>query len=188
MFILFLNLSAISACADIGFTRTPFNNFENVSFQSLGIQMELPGQPTNRHSRYFVKIYDSEAFRRNTNSTALVIFFHPYHMEGFATEPEYYLVFDIEKKVDAEDLFRRFKFVGKLKNVETEDANSEIKEWIGSDEYSGRKYFLFQKNIELPNKEIVSAGAKLLHRPEVNPKEDDDIKFIRRVLNSIRPL
>lgn len=181
------NMFVVSACASYkGLYRTPFNKFDTVTFKSLDIQIDLPEQPETKYARYMVKVYDSEAFQKNTQSKAIVISFHPYWSGQYATEPEYYLVFDIVRTKKFEILFSRFKRLGPIERSEIDDYKKDIDEWMGADEYSGREYYLFQKHIESPNNDIILTGARLLHRPDINIKEKVDIDAIRQIIRSIK--
>jgi hypothetical protein len=150
--------------------------------------MDLPEQPSKKYARYIVKVYDSEAFQKNTNSKAIVISFHPYWFGHYTTEPEYYLVFDIVRTKKLENLFNRFKRLGPIGRSEKTEYTKDIDEWIGADEYSDREYYLFQKNIELPNNDIILLGARLLRSPDINTNEKIDIDVIRRILHSIKSI
>lgn len=73
---LVLMLFWIVACSShIGLTRTSYDSFETVKFKSFGIQMLLPIKEKNWRSNYYMKVYDTEAYKKSTNSEEMVFFF-----------------------------------------------------------------------------------------------------------------
>ena len=191
LFLLILSGLVLGCTIQTGLTRTSYDSFETVSFKSFGIQIILPEKGKDWRSNYYKKIYDTEAYKRNTNSEEVVLFLHPYWFSSIMTEPEYFLILRIVKaKADAKliDVYGRYERVGDLSGIDPGYKSKDIDEWMGLDRYSGREYLIFEREVDLPKNEKIYASAKLFHRPDINKREDLDILTIKKILKSVSPI
>lgn len=192
LIIMFAIFSSLISCTNPnGLIRTPYDCFETVTLEAIGVQISLPENSTLHSSNYYMKIYDSEAYQKNTNSISVVIQMHPYWFVGSTAEPEYFLIIRLNKAKSGDiiiDPYKRFIRIGLLDLKGLMDNYDDIDAWIGLDQYSGREYYILQKEIVLPYNNIIYVSAKLFHRPDINTKENDDVYVIRKIFNSIEPM
>ncbi|MFH0907271.1 MAG: hypothetical protein V1929_00715 [bacterium] len=189
-----LLLCCSTGCATpVGLKRTPLTNFSYRAFSSVGIEILLPEQPSDFYSKYFVKVYDSEQFYKNTGTKAsVVIDMHPSWSGQPLTEPHYFLTISLTRMTPQSlaqfqqgkhDENTDFVFSFAYSNLCT-----SIQEAFVHDKNSNFDYQCFRKDCPLPQGDVVIIGADLLHYQDRNPNEKEDIEAIRRILDSIRPL
>jgi len=192
-FILLSGLFMLLACTSPhGLIKTPMIRLEKNNFPPLGVSIELPREPENEYSMYMFRLYESGIYLENCDCKAhLLIGMHPYWF-GSLSEPQYIMHINFVRL--SQDEFEKFK-IGKQNfnyMICFSDYKSRfvdnIEESIYKEKDSSREFIRFHKDVALPDGDVVVCGAYLERIFEKNRSEDDDIKAIRRILNSIKPL
>jgi hypothetical protein len=186
-------IAIIFGCFSEGLKRTPLTELETQSFTSLGISMELPSKPKDNDGQYYLKLYDSIGYQKNSESKGtLIIAMHPFG-SGTLAEPNYILDFKVirlsQKQFDdftngknLNNELEEFKsFKNKSKGLQTNIIENSIDEKNGN-------FFVYRRDIPLPTGDIVVAGAKLMHETHNLNYEPEDKAAIKKILNSIKPL
>lgn len=192
-FILLLGLAIQLACASPqGLMKTPMIDLERNNYPSLGVSIELPGEPENEYLMYRLRLYDSGIYLKNTDCKAhLSVGMHPYWFGSFA-EPQYIMHYSFVRL--SQDEFEKFK-VGKqnfsymicFSDYKSRFVDS-IEENIYKERDSIREFIRFHKDVMLPDGDVVVCGAYLERIFNKNKTESDDIKAIRQIINSVKPL
>lgn len=191
--IVFFVLIILYACnTPHGLIKTPLLEFERQSYPSLGVSILLPRESENKYARLVPHLSESEFYQKNCDCRAsLFISMHPYWFGTALAEPQYILGFSFHRlspvafeKFKANDHFINIwiRFNGKS-NFATVIETIKYKESI-----SNREFICFHKDVVLPDGDVLVCIADLERIFEKNRNEIDDIKAIKQILNSVKPL
>ena len=172
-----------TGCAT-GLQRTNLDDFQEKKIPSMGIRMELP----KKQERFTV--FDNTIYVKNTDSKGLIFSLHPIYPSGLFAEPLYLINFSLvlmHKKAYLDYLKKRHVENGDRRFEDTKFHN-QITEFKQTHPNGRTPLLCFRKDYKNEKTgEVVLAAATYLDNYYGNIKhKKEDIKAIKRILNSIR--
>ena len=176
-----------------GLYRTSWENMSRRELQGLGVSILIPKQPANPFGKYTFEYIDnaSDEFVKYVGCEAMLfLLMHPLWSGQFLTEPEYLIKIYFRRMSKSQfSSFKEGEILSLLKSVSgPRPVYSSIHSTSYVDPRRELNYFVFQKDVKLPNNDFVVVEATVLDCERINAKQDIDISEVLKIINSIQPL
>ena len=177
---LMLLAMVLSGCtAPRGIQRTPWVGWETRTFKQLGIAIDLPSQPSDSHRRYTLKVADSETYVRNTGYRgSLFVGFHPAWAGSYLVEPVRAVSVVVHRVP-----FSLFEEAGRpfCPAIQTEEFRK-------ADVPFPMSSISLTRHVKAPDGDVLLIHAVFRKAPDSESGMDDDLKAVRHIVGSVRPL